>query len=118
MNTQELTLAGVDVQDMLDRFMNNTVLVKMIVGKFMKEQTYAQLKAAIAQGDMKAAEFHCHSLKGVCGNLSLKKLFHLFQEQLRLFRAGEPEKAAAMMEEIGPEYDNALVHLQLWLDQQ
>ncbi len=118
MNNTELILAGIDVQEMLDRFMNNKALVRMIIGKFLEDKTYAQLKAAIEQGDMKAAEFACHSLKGVSGNLSQKKLFALMQEQLRLFRAGAHTQAVDMMDQITPEYENTLLHLRLWLTQQ
>lgn len=112
---QELILAGVDVKDMMARFMDNEKLAKMIVTKFIQDQTYHQLCQAIAEGDMKGAEFACHTLKGITGNLSLKKLFDLFQEQLRLFRAGEAERAVAMMIPIGQTYEDALSHLKLWV---
>ena len=115
MKEQELILAGVDVKDMMARFMNNERLAKMIVGRFVQDTTYNQLCNAIAAGDMKAAEFACHTLKGICGNLSLKELFELFQEQLRLFRSGEAPRAVAMMAQLGPEYDRALTHLKQWL---
>ncbi len=118
MDYQELELAGIDVAEMLERFMNNTGLTRMIVGKFLSDKTYMQLKEAVERGDMKDAEFACHSLKGVSGNLSLKKLFELTQEQLRLFRAGETTAAAAMMDKVTAEYEAAVHHLRLWLDQQ
>lgn len=118
MDDRELVLAGVDVPDLLARFMNNTKLMKMIVGKFLEDQTYQKLCDAIAQGDMQAAEFACHSLKGVCGNLSLTKLFQQLQEQLRLFRAGDHHQAVAMMDSIVPEFENTIAHLKIWLAQQ
>ena len=118
MKDQELELAGIDVQDMMARFMNNAKLAKMIVGKFLQDQTYANLCQAIAREDRKQAEFYCHTLKGVCGNLSLKKLFGLLVEQLRLFRAGEYDQAVAMMEEISACYEVATRHLTLWLAQE
>ncbi len=118
MNEKELVLAGVDVQDMLDRFLNNTALIRMIVGKFVNDTTFAQLQKAIEDGDMKQAEFTCHTLKGICGNMSLKALFELFQEQLRLFRAGQFDEAAAMMPEISGEYEKAIAHLRQWAAEQ
>ncbi len=114
MMNRQLELAGIDVNDMMARFMNNEKLAKMIVSKFIQDQTYVQLCQAISQGDMKAAEFACHTLKGVAGNLSLKNLFAMLQEQLRLFRAGEPERAVAMMDQISREYEQAVEHLKVW----
>ncbi len=118
MNYEELALAGVDVKELLDRFMNNTVLVRRIIEKFLSDTTYLQLKEAARAGDMKAAEFACHSLKGICGNLSLKKLFTMLQEQLRLFRAGDHTVAAGMTGVICDEYERAVEHLRLWITQQ
>ncbi len=118
MDNKELILAGVDVQELTDRFLGNTKLMHMIVGKFLQDTTYTKLCTAIAQGDMEQAEFACHSLKGVCGNLSLKKLFESLQEQLKLFRAGEAQKAVAMMPAISRDYEGAVEHLRLWVAQQ
>ncbi len=118
MNYEELTLAGIDVKELLDRFMNNTALVKLVITKFLADNTLSQLKDAVAQGDMKAAEFACHSLKGVCGNLSLKQLFAMLQSQLALFRSGQAAEACAMTQDICQEYAGAVQHLQLWLSQQ
>lgn len=117
MKEQELILAGVDVKELLARTMQNEKLTRMIVEKFLQDKTYDQLCQAAAQGDRKAAEFACHSLKGVCGNLSLKNLYALTQEQLRLFRTGEPEQAVAMMTDICADFENAVVHLRRWLEE-
>lgn len=117
MDYRELELAGIQVMELRDRMMNNDALIKMIVGKFLTDKTYSQLKDAVAQGDMAAAEFACHSLKGVCGNMALKDLFEKSQEQLRLFRAGDHTAAVCMMDGIASAYDNAALHLQLWLAQ-
>ncbi len=118
MDNRELERAGVQVDELMDRFMNNTRLIKMVIGKFLEDQTYHKLRAAAECGDLQGAEFACHSLKGVCGNLSLTALFALTQEQLRLFRAGEGAAAMAMMSQITEHYDTATMHLQQWLAQQ
>ncbi len=118
MDNKELELAGVDVSELLDRFMNNARLVKMVIGKFLEDPTHTKLQAAVESGDLEAAEFACHSLKGVCGNLSLKTLFALTQEQLRLFRTGDGAGAMAMMPQISEQYRSATEHLRLWLAQQ
>ncbi len=118
MNDKELILAGMDVKSYLDRVMNNTALAKMLIGKFLQDQNMNQLRAAVAAQDWKAAEFACHALKGVTGNLSLTRLFALTHEQLCLFRAGAKEEAAAMLAEIDEAYETAVSHLNLWLAEQ
>lgn len=118
MNTCELVLAGVDVQDMMARLVNNEKLARMIVGKFLQDPTYEKLCQAVAQEDWTQAEFHCHTLKGVCGNLSLKELFQLLQKQLCLFRTGQPRQAAEMMPQITGKLDIAKAHMALWIMEQ
>ncbi len=117
MDNTELIYAGIDTEEILDRFMHNTILMRRIIGKFMEDQTFLLLKDAILRNDMAAAEFACHSLKGMCGNLSQKTLFDFFQKQLSLFRTGRYEQAVEMMTQITREYENTMLHLKRWLEQ-
>lgn len=114
---RELALAGIDLQDLMQRLMGNTTLVRVVIKKFVADPTYQKLLDAMDAGDMKGAEMACHSLKGMCGNLSLKELFELFQEQLKYFRTGEPAKAVAMQQQIAPLYAMAIAHMNAWLEQ-
>lgn len=118
MNYLELEKGGMDMQELMIRLMNNERLVGMFVKKFLEDKSYDNLAAAIEAGDMEAAEKAVHALKGVSGNMAITTLFAHSQEQLRLFRAGQPEKAVAIMGEITNAYDNAVSHMKLWLAQQ
>ncbi len=118
MNDHELTLAGVDVQDLYRRLMQNTALVKMLIRKFTEDRTFAALEAAVATGDAAGIESASHTLKGMCGNMSLKELFGLFHSQVQLVRSGKSGEAAAMMEQIGPKFRDAIFHMQTWLSRQ
>ncbi len=117
MNTEELTLAGIDLESLLNRLMKNEKLLRIILMKFTQDTTFEALQSAIREGDIKKAEVSCHTLKGVCGNCSLTKLFELFCEQLRLFRAGDSDAAIAMMNELTPLYENAVTHIRTWIVQ-
>ncbi len=117
MNTQELTNAGMNVEEFLGRVMQNTALVKILVKKFLEDKNFEELVSAVGTGDMKAAELHCHTLKGMCGNMSLTELFNLFVDQLALFRAGDYAKAVALMPKISELYKNAEEHLNFWLSE-
>ncbi len=117
MNT-ELTLAGIDTADLLNRLMNNQALVKVLVKKFLEDKTHETLLAAMDAGDLETAERASHTLKGMCGNMSLKHLFDLYMTQLTHFRQGRPEEAMAMRTEIDAAYHEATSHMRLWLDAQ
>ena len=105
---QRLADAGIDVDSALERFMGNEKLLDKFLGKFPADQNYTKLVEAIAAGDNDAALTASHTLKGVCGNLSMTALFELVNGQLAAMRAGQWEKAFAMMDEITPLYEKVV----------
>ncbi len=116
MNDMELTLAGIDMDDLMKRLMGNAGLVRILVSKFLQDQNHQNLLAAAQAGDLTAAEHACHTLKGMCGNMSLGKLYGLYMTQLTHFRQGRPQEALAMCEEIDGAYRHATEHMQAWLN--
>ncbi len=114
MNLEALTAAGINTDTLLNRLMGNTALIKIFVQKFTADSNFSDLTAAFAEGDMQKAEHASHTLKGMCGNMSLDALFALFSEQVVLIRAGDREKAAAMMPEITAEYERAVAGMCAW----
>ncbi len=115
MNTTELLAAGMDVNDFLARLMQNESLVSLFVRKFLEDQNYSMLCRAVEERDMALMESASHTLKGMCGNMSLKTLFILLQKQVMLIRKCDTEGAVAVMQEITPAYEQAAHHMQLWL---
>ncbi len=115
MTFEELTLAGVNVPELLKRLMGNEKLVSMFIKKFLEDKNFAGLTEAIASGDAKQAEITSHTLKGMCGNLSVTRLYQLFTEQVRLIREGDMLSATAMMDEITEEYNKTAEHMRMWL---
>ena len=110
-----LTNAGVDVKGAIERFVGNEDLFARMLKKFLDEPCYGKLVAAIEDNDPKEALAASHTLKGLCGNLSLTHLFELFSEQVTLFRADEWDKAVGMMPEIGRSYDEMTGAIKNWL---
>lgn len=100
-----LVEAGVNVDGALDRFMGNEALLCRFLKKFLDDANFENLKTAIEQGDEQAALAASHTLKGVCGNLSMPALFELFTAQVAAYRAGDARAAAEMMDKIRPAYD-------------
>ncbi len=108
MNFEKLISGGLDIDTFLKRVMGNEALVPVFVKKFAEDRNFEALKSAFANGDAKAAETASHTLKGMCGNLSLNRLYALFTEQVNYIRAGKIKNAEEMMTEVTILYKNAI----------
>ncbi len=117
MDYTELEKAGVDVHALIERLMGNEALIRKFMNRFSENENFSELEDAVAKNDWKTACESAHMLKGMCGNLSITKLFDLFAEQVRLFRLNENQYAAAMMEEIRTRYEYTMEHINNWLDE-
>lgn len=100
-----LEAAGIDVGGALERFMGSAALLERFLKKFPEDPNYQALRAAMDAGDPEGAVTAAHSLKGVCGNLSMAELFGLFTRQVQLLREGKMAEAAALMPDIDRAYD-------------
>ncbi len=101
---KRLSDAGIDVDNALERFMGNEALLDRFLNKFLADESYPQLTQAISNHDLAAAITASHSLKGVCGNLSMTQLYDLFTRQVAAFRAGDWETAVTLMDMIIPAF--------------
>lgn len=100
-----LTGAGIDMESNNERFMGNVALMDRFFGKFLNDPNYKKLSDAIAEGNKEDAFAAAHTLKGVCGNLSLKALEKIVAEQTEMLRGGDMEAAAAVMPKVKEEYE-------------
>ena len=107
-----LEAAGIDVGSALERFMGSDALLERFLKKFPEDTNYKVLRAALDAGDREGAATAAHSLKGVCGNLSLTELFDLFTRQVQLLREGNETEAAALMPDIARAYDQVCLAIQ------
>lgn len=101
---KRLEEAGIDVASALERMMGSEELLERLLRKFLENQQYPALCAALKGGDMEQAMITAHTLKGVCGNLSMVSLYGLFARQVDALRAGELSLAQHLMEQITPAY--------------
>ena len=101
---RELETAGVDVDQALERMMGSDGLLERLLAKFLEDQNYSGLRAALEEGDTDRAAAAAHTLKGMCGNLSMTALYGLFTRQVDAIRAEDRAGAASLMEEITPAY--------------
>lgn len=87
MNFDLLINAGIDAEDAVKRFMGNESLYGRMLAKFLDDSNYDNLVRAIPEKSESEALTASHTLKGLCGNLSMNELYRLFSEQVTLFRA-------------------------------
>lgn len=100
LNRDALTQAGIDVDEALERVMGNEMLLERVLGMYLNDTHFEQLREAVAANDADGAIAAVHSLKGTSGNLSMKPLFELANKQLALFRTGSWDEAVALMPQL------------------
>ncbi len=77
---EKLKVFGADVDDGLQRCMNNQDFYLMLVNKSIAKNPIPDLEAAINSNDLQKAFEIAHGLKGVFGNLSITPLFDALVE--------------------------------------
>ena len=105
---ETLTGGGIDVDGMLERCMGSEAIMGRLLKKFPTDATYARLEEAFASGDAKAALEASHTLKGVCGNLSITAMHEMLDRQVHALRDGDMKGAESMMSEISLAYASAV----------
>lgn len=100
----QLIKAGVDVNSVLERFMGNEALLERFLKKFPQDENYQKLCSAMENRDLDAAITASHTLKGVCGNLSITPLFDLLNNQVAALRSNDWQSAEEIMPQISKAY--------------
>lgn len=101
----QLTEAGVDVDSVMERFMGNAGMLERFLRKFLNDMSYQKLLTSIEEKNVEDAFAAAHTLKGVCGNLSINTLRDIVSRQTECFRAGNLEEGVAIMPEVTAEYE-------------
>lgn len=104
---KRLEAAGVDADDALGRFLQNEALMMKFLGRFPADTSFSRLQEAMERGDAAQAFEAAHTLKGVAGNLSLKRLYEALTPMVEELRAGDLAAASARMEEAELWYSRA-----------
>ena len=79
---EKLAAAGINAVDAMERFMGSDALYKKYMEMFVQDRTYFDLCRAVSAGDWRQAQDASHTLKGICGNLSMTVLLQLFTRQV------------------------------------
>lgn len=109
---QRLQDVGIDVEECLDRFMNNESMMFKFLKRFLQDSNIENLRQAVAAQDVKGAYFAAHTLKGVTGNLSMKRLHALLSEMVEPLRAEDMSRCSHQMKELEAEYSKVVTALE------
>ena len=100
MTTEDLRAYGANVEEGLNRCVNNEAFYLRLVGKVAAEPAFEQLEKAVGDKALDEAFEAAHKLKGVLGNLALTPLYEPVSEMVELLRKREDVDYGAYLETI------------------
>ena len=78
---------GADVDEAMDRCLNNEAFYLRLVDKALQDPNFDRLKDAVASGDLDKGFEAAHALKGVMANLALTPILVPVREITELLRS-------------------------------
>lgn len=98
----ELKELGANVDEAMQRFMNNGALYEKMLKKLPNMMHGTQVMEAIEAGNVEGAIEIAHSLKGVLGNLSITPLYEAYTDIVTLLRQNDTDKAKSILADSFP----------------
>ena len=80
---------GFDVDGTMKRFLNNEMLYKKCLKKFLDDKSMETLKASCVAANVEESFKAAHTMKGFISNLGMEKLHQLLIPMVEKLRAGE-----------------------------
>lgn len=101
-------LMEADYSEVIHRLGTPERIAKFLV-RFPEDQSYAELREAYASGDAETAFRAAHTLKGVCMNLSLTRLFRSADALTEALRGKElTEDISRLLKQLQDDYEHTL----------
>lgn len=111
----ELEALGINVDTALSRFMGiDSILIKSLK-LFLADTNIETFQTALEGNDAKQAYHAMHTIKGVCGNLSMDKLFALSAELCVLLAENDVKSAKEKFAVFKQEYFTMTEGLKKWI---
>lgn len=98
---------GSDFEGVLGR-MGSEGMVKRFALKFLDDPSYSNLEKAIAEQNAEEAFRAAHTLKGICLNLGLDRLYKVSAELTEKLRGREFNGYEESYQEVQKEYQNTI----------
>ena len=108
---QFYSFVGANAAEVISRLGGSPALVKRFLMKFESDDSYCKLCTALNNDDTEAAFRAAHTLKGICANLGLRRLFEQSSLVTEFLRSGASEKAKAALPALKREYEQVLTAL-------
>lgn len=105
--------------DEVKKRLPSEALIKKFIAKFLDDRSFPDLQTALEEGSRESAFRAAHTLKGVCGNLSLSKLMNSASKLTELLRSETeaiPEGADVLFEEVRNDYELTISAIRSFLD--
>ncbi len=104
---------GVNIDETLERFVNNEELYVRCLHKLTNDKNFGLLKEALDENDATKAFEAAHALKGVTANLGLTPLFEELKVITEVFRAGSLDYDPDNLAKLEYEYKRALNNIEM-----
>lgn len=101
---EALQLPSVDVEGSLRRFGQNAGMYERFLLRFLEDPNFKAIGAALNAEDWEAMLSAAHTLKGVAGNLGMRRLFDACGQTVRHLRANDRASAKASYAELEAAY--------------
>lgn len=109
---------GGNYEEVMGRMLKEERVTKF-VGMFLRDPSFQQLMDAMVAGDYEEAFKGAHTLKGVCGNLSLTRLATVDIEVTEALRGGANiELAKELLPGLESCYRETIAQIQAYVDEQ
>lgn len=105
---EKLTSLGMNIDETMERFINNEGLFFRCIKKFSDDLSYQKMMDAINSNNSKEAFEASHALKGVASNLGLDNLYKGVQPLVEVFRAGSMDYNPEELKKVEQYYNEAL----------
>ena len=103
---------GSNANPVIERFGGNAEITKRFIKKFAAEESYENLKKALASNEAEEAFRAAHTLKGICLNLGFDCLFEKSSIITEYLRSKNIVDASKFFPELEREYINLIALLQ------
>lgn len=105
---EQLLKAGVDIEGAMERFLGNEQLLLKFLKMFPNDSSYELFKKSMKEKSYEEAFKASHALKGLCGNLSLNRLYEVVSREVELLRNGSNQEAEKLVPDVVKEYEKVL----------
>lgn len=110
LSVETLRSWGADVDEALERCLNNEAFYLKMVQKAAQDPAFDRLEGAVSAGNLEKAFDAAHALKGVMANLALTPICEPVREITELLRARTETDYAPLIRKINEQREN-LMHL-------